>query len=533
MSRVLVLGCGEPAWGRPSTSTLFGSQWNRGRLSEKICFGPEGPVPGDAQGLDWVTLAGELDRRMAWCPKAALWPAPTITIARREPAKASILPGWPALAALQARWATLKLGGPGVLVTPRDWLELPQGRQLLDAWAAERWSWAALEKVLEGRLAAGARYASASENWLRVTQLEGGTVLANGPEAARALETATAVLDRALDQLGPELAGRWRLEEEPVSGWYVHQQLTYGIVRALREGRTKVELGGGSPFRVSSEGRMSMDRQGTGGALFGFSSAVAQDRYPALSSLRITVELPPSEVPWWERVSLSGLLRDSHGVLHPGIRWDERRTILLEGREIRRLASYLASHNLEQEEVDPARFEEALALGAPLPPRRTPAPAEPGVDGPPLEGHAGPTPPLSTSSANASGIAGTLSPAAAALPTRTLLSAVDPGPASPGTDLPTGLDAWDTSDPREVLTRPATSSGTAEGAEVTALTGFLPHQFSLDTLHRPDRVKVWLDGQLVEDGNVHRSAGRDLYTITGVAVPHGAIVRVDFEPPHE
>ena len=67
---------------------------------------------------------------------------------------------------------------------------------------------------------------------------------------------------------------------------------------------------------------------------------------------------------------------------------------------------------------------------------------------------------------------------------------------------------------------------------VTALTSFQPQQFSLETIpHRPGRVQVWLDGELVEQGNIRRSVrGEGLYTIEGVAVPHGAIVRVDFEP---
>ncbi len=529
MSRILVLGCGELAWGRPSTSSLFGRQWTRGRLADGISFGPEGPIPGESPGLDWGTLAGELDRQAAWQPDRTLGPSPAITLSRGEPAQAPVLPAWPELARLQAHQTTRELGGAGVLVAPREWLDLGQGCQLLEAWAAEGWRWAPLEEVLARRGPADARFICASESWLRVIQPEGGFLFANGPETHLALEMIPAVLDRVLEKLGAELAGRWKHEEEPVSGWYVYQQLTQKIVKALRQGRPKVELGGGALFHVSKEGRMIIDSRGTSGVLFRFSSAEAQTRYQALSALRITVELPAPPAQWWDQVTRPGFLKRAARAFPTEFRWDRRKTVLLEGVETRQLSKYLSGHGLRWEEVDPARLEEALALGSPLsvPPKetaRTP-PAEP-IEAP----------------ARHDVTAGASAPA----------GLTEPGPLHP---MDTGLAVLDSVVPPKAQTGEASSQPSAVmmGAEPApqqglpqpdqppsigpapeakterTLADFRPNQFTLDEAHHPDRVKVWLNGTMIEQANVRRSA-QGLYTIEGIAVPHGAIVRVDFEP---
>src|SRR5436305_13167893 len=90
MTRILILGCGELAWGRPSESALFGRQWTRGRLSEKIGLGAGGPLPGTTAGLDWVTLADEVERQRAWRPAASLGPEPNLLIGKVKPAQAQI-----------------------------------------------------------------------------------------------------------------------------------------------------------------------------------------------------------------------------------------------------------------------------------------------------------------------------------------------------------------------------------------------------------------------------------------------------------
>lgn len=517
MSKILILGCGEMAWGR--RSPLFNRQWNRGRLSDKICFGFDGPQPGEVPGLDWVTLAAELDRRTAWRPAKALGPKPSITVLRGEPTRAPSLPSWSELAGIQARWATRELEGAGVLVTPEEWSESDDGRQLLAAWSDEGWLWAPLEKVLERRFSSDARFLSASGSWLRVMQREGGLIFANGAEAALALEMASAILERALAELGLGLAERWRREEEPRSGWYVHQQITHKIVKALRGGWGRVELGGSSLFRFSRDGRLIVDPAGTSGVLFRFSSAEAQDRYQVLSTLRLKVELPALAIPWWEEVSRPGFLRSVQGDFHPGIGWSDRRTVLLEGMEIHQLESYLRP--LAPEKVAPARLAEALELGSLLPWR-----AQEAVPKAPPARATGEKP---AAGERVEPAGSRPSPETGASPKSAPAPVAEPGVEAPPGERPGAREAGVEAPP------PPVSPESAEPAQkvelVTALTSFQPQQFSLDIPHRPGRVQVWLDGELVEQGNVRRSVrGEGLYTIEGVSVPHGAIVRVDFEP---
>lgn len=531
MSRILVFGCGELAWGKPSTSRLFGRQWTRGRLPDGVCFGPDGPIPGESPGLDWVTLAGELDRQVVWQPDKALGPSPMITLSRGEPVRAPILPDRTELARLQAHWATQELGGAGVLIAPKEWWELGQGRQLLEAWAAEGWSFAALEEVLAKRFPPGVRFICASESWLRVVQTDNGFVCANGSEAHRALEMSQAILNSALGELDAALADRWRNEEEPLSGWYVRQQLTQKIAKALRQGRPKVELGGGALFHVSKEGRMIVDASGTSGVLFRFSSAEAQTRYEALSALRITVELlPAATVQWWDQVARSRFLRSAAGVFLRGFRWDDCKTVLLEGAEIRQISKYLSDHGLPQEEIDPARLEEALTLGSPLPvlPKemvRRAATSEPGEASARHGATAGVSTPAGlTEPFPLSPVAPDLASIKSAVTSEAQRGEVSNQPSA----LVTGVEPA----PEKSLPQPdhSTSASPAPEAETDrTLADFLPNQFTLDVAHHPDRVEVWLDGRLIEQENVRRSARRGLYTIEGITVPHGAIVRVDFE----
>jgi|GEM_PF-4229397 len=537
MNRILVLGCGELAWGRPSQSALFGRQWTRGRLSEKIGLGVEGPLTGTTAGLDWVTLADEVERQRAWRPKVPLESAPNLLFRKAQPAKSSLLPTWQELARSQALWATRELGGVGVLVTPKEWRESIAGRQLLAAWASEGWSWATLEQVLRKRYSAGTRCVSASGLWVRVLEREGGCTFANGPEAARALELASAILDRAMEQLSPELAGRWRREEESASGWYVHQQLARRIAQALKEGKTTVDLAD------------STDSGSPSGVLFRFSSHEAQDRYRALSALRVKVVLPAAALPWWDKVSQPNLLFSPEGVAHSGVRWEERKTVLLEGAESRQLAGYLSFHGLEREEVDPARLEEALELGSPLPPLleeaegRAPASSAKvaiPLSAPPTSPAAEPAPPKASAPepavvTNVGPPSVELSPPGPVAVTRSAPPAASqlvPEPkAQEEEDLLSSAATF--ADDEPIAEIPVALSDESDD-KLTALPTFQPQTFSLaDVQHRPDRVRVWLDGSRVEPANVRRSTRHGVYTIEGIPVPHGAIVRIDFEPPQD
>jgi len=320
--------------------------------------------------------------------------------------------------------------------------------------------------------------------WLRSIAEGENLVCANGAAAARALEVTSQVLDFALGQLDGSLASRWREEEEIETGWFARQQIAAGISAALAGGRSSVELGGDSP-------------------LFRFASAAACTRYELLASLRIGVEVPPHPVAWWDLVSRPGGLRDGGGALHAGLRWRDRKTVLLDAPQIRQLAEYLTRAGLPYERLDPAGLEAALDLGAALPPRSTavtvppPAPARSSV--PPPGGSVVPF-------VRRDDVRG--APASPAVPASD--PDLDPGAAEA---LPAG--------------------GAEDSIGERRLGEYQPNRFILEVRHRPDRVQVWVDGRRIEQGDVRRAGGEGLYFIAGAAVPHRAVVRIDFEPAQE
>lgn len=484
MSNILVMGCGDLAWGRPSVSPIFGRRWNRGRISAKIHLRPGGgSSPGEVAGGDWVSLAEELDREVGWWPAGPLGPAPEITIEREMEERAPALPTWAELAESQARWATGTLEGSGVLVTPGAWRESIKGHQLLAAWVDAGWSWAALEEALQESFSADSRFAAASGLWLRLTQPEGHLVLPNGPEAARALEVTVVVLERILAAVEGDLVARWRKEEEDESGWFLRQQVTRKIANALRKGQRRVELGGAGLFRFSAAGA---------------------DRYRPFSALRIVIELPKADVSWWERIERKGALHRADGTSYDGIRWESRKTIVLEGEETRQIYNFLNFRSLPQETFDPARLEAALSLGAPLalpPSSGTAVVTEESEASVPMDTHAL----LESDFASESGPVALPEAVSEAVPEE-----------APYEDVPVE---------QGVPPNPA-----AAAPLLTELPEFLPHQFSLSERHRPESLRVWIDENRIDPANVRPSIRPGIYVIEGFPVSHGAIVRVDFEP---
>jgi hypothetical protein len=456
MSMVLVLGCGDLAWGRPSKSNRFGQQWSHGHVPSELHPTPEGPRPAAPDALDGVRLADEIEGLFAWSPTRALFgPPPKVEVVSGDRPEGPLLPSWSDFVVFQARWATRTLDGPGVLVTPGDWLASGKGRSLLEVWAGEGWSWAPLEVALRGKYLPLDRIASSSGLWLRLTDEGGSLVCANGPEAARAVEVVPLALEAAVQALGGREAMEWWREEEPQTGWYARQRIRRGILAALKQGRTRVELGAQA-------------------SLFGFSSAEALQRFVGLAGVRISMDLEPVTVPWWEWIAEPGFLGSPAGGPHTGIRWRERKTVLLESEGTRQLANHLAYKGMPREEVDPAGFEEALGAGGALP-------APPPDPKSPEEA-------LFISSVEGSGDVGSLPDEIEEIP---------PPPPPP---------------------------------LLTALADYRPDQFSLGVLHSHERLRVLIDGEQIGQENVRYSVGDGSYTIAGRAVAHGSIVRIDYEP---
>jgi hypothetical protein len=311
MNKILVLGCGDLAWGKPAR-------------------------PGPFEGL------------AAWSPTRNLFgPPPKIAVELGGRAQGVLLPTWSEFVSSQARWATRTLEGPGVLITPADWLTSSRGRPLLEAWVEEGWSWVSLEAVLKGKYLPQDRIALSSGLWLRIIEDGGGLVCANGLEAARAVELTRFALEAAILALGESRGAEWWRDEEPQTGWYVRQRICRTLVASLKQGRTRLELGAEAP-------------------LFAFSSEGSLERFRELAGARIAIDIVPATVPWWEWIAEPAFL-SSADRSHAGIRWRERKTVLIADESTRQLANHLAYKGLPGEEVNPAGFEEALVLGGALP----------------------------------------------------------------------------------------------------------------------------------------------------------------------
>jgi hypothetical protein len=550
VNNVVVAGCGELAWGRPSLSALGGRQWKRGRFFEAIHLGQEALLPGNTPGDDWIKPSDEIDRLDGWSPAAALGPPARFSLLPGQATAAPLVPAWREFPAAQARWVTRELGGTGILVTPGGWRASEKGRQALEAWAGEGWSWAALEEIVGQRIAgvgqpiAGAsRFAAAAGLWLRLTQGRESTVLPNGTEAARALEITSSLIGFALGRLDGVVAARWRNEEEGASGWVVRQQAARRIMAALVAGQTRIELGTEAP-------------------LFHFSSDAARRRYAVLAAMSIAIEVRPVAVAWWERVTEPGFLHSRQGIPHPGIDWSQPSTIVLQGPEIRQLSNHLAAQGLPRELADPARLGEALeeqqappasppplrpepaaprpqeikpaAVAAPARPRKAKAPPPDAAPErqeatvPPAAAEPAPTAPApspAAAPAPQASAAAPVPPASSAIPMPPAAAAAPEPPA----EVPAAAAAQEGGETQDAAAASGAETEILEIDGVSTLPWYQPSRIDLDVAHHPERMRVWVDGKRIEPANIRRSR-QGYLTLDGAAVPHSAIVRIDFDP---
>jgi hypothetical protein len=489
MSELFVVhGCGDLAWAR-RTRTRFGEDWITGRLP-----GLQPLQEGDEPA---VSLADELDALSGSRPSRD---APQIRVEihhERDP-RYSLLPSWEELAAAQARQVTADLRGSGVLVTPRAWAEVDRGRVFLQAWRQQGWRWAALEEVLDLQFPAGSRHVSGGSLWLRIHDQGGRLTVANGAEAACALEVAPKVLDAALAAVDGSLARDWRSREERHCGWFTRQQIARGLAQTLREGRRSVELGG------------------SGSPLFRFSSPDAASRFGALAGIRAAVDLPPlAATIWWEQVADSGFFKGQTGAANPPpVRWEARETLLLGNpgsdgaspAEIRSLHTYLRFNGRPLRLADPVALTEALTADVDLDPllarQQEPAASSP-EEGAPLKADILPEP-LSLS----------------------------PGEEDPGLSAP--LREGGAQPAGEPVAAVAAGEPAAELTAADPLAAFRPDHLYLDEPHRSGHLKVWLEDKQITPENVlpaRLEQERRGYRIQGgVTVPRGAVVRIDFEP---
>lgn len=509
--RFLVLGCGKLGWRELSSPGDLGRKARTGRLEERITIEASGPKYPSAPGDVWISLADELEGQAGWRPVPPLLDGkkgPEAQISSlEEESEPLVLPAWPELALGQAHWVTRRLGGPGVLVTPSDWTKPVRGRHLLEAWGGLGWNWASLEEVLRRAHAGEVRFAVVGRMWTRFTGPSGDMVVASGPEAALASEVAPLLLENLLAGTSPDVARLWREQEEALTGWIVRQRLTAAVREAL-QGRRRLEVGGSRR------------------PMFLFSSSEAATRFRSLTQLRLEADLSSLRLPtrWWDLVG-QGRLQGPQGETLDRFSWPEYRTLIVRCEETGARPSSVQVHldgsRCRWKTEDPVHLTAALELGAPI--RQTLHEQKTKEQIRTLReryraayGHT-PAPPPEMEAPSSSSEEGTQDDSMA------LLSA-----STPVLELP-----------EEPAPEPEEEGDITEGTgdEAPSFEDFDPATFTLTLPHRPERVRVWIDDVEIPRESLHlRSASGDdaaTYRIEGTPVPHGAIVRIDFDPSSE
>ncbi len=498
MSKILVYGCGDLAWARKSDSP-FGAQWDTGRLTDRWNL-PQAEAPERIA----VSLTAELDRLAGWTTSRE--PAkPKVEIRRGRAIDHAPLPAWSTLASAQVRWATEQLQGSGVLVTPEPWRHSHLGREFLRAWAEAGWTWAPLEEVARLKFTEGVRFVSAGRSWIRICEPRGSAVVANGAEAACAVEVASAILDAALAAVGGDLAARWRAEEEPASGWFSRQQIVRRATEAMQGGRQNLELG--RPYAP----------------LFLFSSDQARKRYRELAKLRLTVDLPQLSVAsWWQQIATPDFLQAPPGVSRrPLMQWGDLETILVDHphaggpanrSETQLLFRHLRFNGLPHRRIDPATLTEA----------------------PEIEGELGRWLAHWQRDDEAEQHAAAEAAARAAAADDEDLPASDSRAEQAGTAAAAVVEEA-VVEPfyEEVVDEPPAEPMPA----FDPLLSPHPEYVFIGEPHRPDNLRIWIDGRRIRQEDVRQvELGRDSsgyqsgYQIEGEAVSFGTVVRIDFEP---
>lgn len=350
--QLLVHGCGPLAIGRRVESMLGGTRCEGGYLPAEIVL-----QGGDGSSAVTVTLSDVLDRERGWLPGG---PLPDVRIqVSRGGAKSEPLQAWADLASLQVTLAAKELGGSGVLVTPETWRESSFGYWFLWQWWKAGWTWASFEEVLREHFGGGVRFVSSGGVWLRVNEPGGSAVIPNGAEAATALRLVKPILEKALGEVDGALAQRWRLEEQPRSGWFTWSAIVHGVMKALQSGsRDPLVLGG------------------PGAPIFLFSSHEITDVFRELAELRLEVDLPTtwSGTLWWEEIAKPGFLEAPAGTIRrPSFDWKKLETILIDPAvdaasdvEALSIRSFLKARALRFRAYAPSKLDKALDFASSL-----------------------------------------------------------------------------------------------------------------------------------------------------------------------
>jgi hypothetical protein len=495
-----------------------------------------------------------------------------------QPAPAPPLPSLEQLSDRLASWCERQLGDPGILAVPQGWRQLHLAARLLAPWAQRGWRFASLEPLVAARHGGNPRVITSDGPFLRVQGPVAQLVMPSSAEAAGALTLAAEVLARMLQQAGPTVASHWRQHEQQRQEPLVRALLARKLLQALRLGAHALSIGGADA------------------PLFFAPAPGAPAPLRSLHDHRFRVFLPRlPELDWWTKVTEAGFLRSDTGrVLIFGLDWKAVPTVEIEGPSSpwdlpalleRQGASRTALRAHQLHGIAPAgepleawfpswrelmEVEEQAAAPPPAPaPEPEPAPPPPVPDiAPPMEAPAPPAaearpepappppipepepapPPPIPDIASAMGQAAATAAGARPEPEPEPEPLPLPDPVRPERTTRDFGEAWERQrgpslPPPPSLEAPPTPPPPTlpvplpipeEPSAPPPSFSFDPQQLTLRPPHRPDSVRLVVDGEPVPAASLIPAGrgpdGRCWYLVEDCTLRHGSLVRVDFEP---
>jgi hypothetical protein len=590
---LLCWGCGGLPWARREPGRHERHQV--GSLGSWIGISAGGPRFGldlsrVVAGESPICLSTLVNAEQLWLPSPGWLGGVSVELVaegRHNPAPAPPLPSLEALSGQLSAWCEEQLGEPGVLAVPLGWRQLHLAARMLAPWAQRGWRFASLEPMVAAKAGGSPRVITSDGPLLRVQGPVAQLVMPNGAEAAGALSLADEVLTRMLQQAGPTVASHWRQHEQQRQEPLVRAMLARKLLQALRIGAHAISLGGadaplffdaapGAPdalrqlhdhrFRVFLPRLPDLDwwtkvteagflRSDTGRVLiFGLDWASVP-----------TVEVEGPASPWdlpplLERQGAARTALRAHALHDQAQRGEPLEAWFPNWRE---LLGEERTQAAPAPPAPPAPDPEPLtpvAEPAPPPPipEPEPAPPPPPIPEPEPEPAPEPAPPPPIPEP--------------APPTPTPPPALDPSSRPAPPPLPEPVEPLPLPDP--VHNEPTTSSfGEAwerqrgpslppppsldlpeepptpapptlpvpqptpdepRAPAAPASFAFDPQQITLRPAHRPDSVRLVIDGEPAQGASLTPAGlgpdGRRWYLVEECPLRHGSLVRVDFEP---
>ena len=478
MSATTVLwGCSGLRWARLDQGA-FGPHWETGSFGSWIALSGSPrfglPTAQAEPGELRLALAPLLDGPDLLRPSSSFTGLPTLEPLDPEACAAPPLPSIPELARGQAHWVTEQVG-PGVLLVRQGWkTRASLLEEQLRPWASLGWRFSTFEGLLDRAGLSTYRLLTTDGPLSRIEEPQSSRVLPNGPEAALASSWAPLIEGKLLQLAGSDTQAWWRSEGEAAVGWVLRQQLLTRVTLALKAHAPELILGGaGAPLFARSAG--------------------LDDRIEQLAALRLRLSLPAIRSDYWERLGEPGFLSGPQGEVEP-VNW-ARPTVELESPDERPdLAFFLSMRGHPRKSLKLRLLHEHFDEGEPLNAWFEAAAPEPLLPPPPE--------PL---------------PAEPLVSPEQLGSMDEPLPAVVEEEEAPQLEA----EPPELqLPEP-------EGPRP-----FHPQELLVPLPHRPETLRLFVDGELVDATLVSLgpSEGGTLYLVEQPELPHGAQLRLDFEP---